>query len=138
MDAFDDPRGRQFRPHTFRPSLFQGNTNPSPRVSTDPARPAKKPHLHGLHHHPHKHRHRHSRHAKDAVQSAVQLQAPTSFGDLLKPTSRSRANSPRSNRRERETRDRRDAETEDLLLMPVRPEDIALERERAQAREEYV
>jgi hypothetical protein len=126
---------RQSKPHAFRANIFQPS-NPS-RVSTDPETTSKSTHLHGLHHR--HHRHHHSRHGKDVVQSATQLHPPTSFGDLLKQASRSGGSSPR--RRIRESSVPHDQEEEDPKNPPPKPvqqEDIARERERVRAREEYV
>ncbi|KAH7123820.1 hypothetical protein B0J11DRAFT_529996 [Dendryphion nanum] len=131
------PLDRPYRPQGFRPNFFQPSS--PPRVSTDPERSSKKPHLHGLHHH-HRHHHRRSRHAKEAVQSAIQLQPPTSFGNLLKQASRSKNNSPSRSRRESNARSNgeQEGDVKTEPPRPVRPDDIERERARAKAREREV
>ncbi|KAF2705218.1 hypothetical protein K504DRAFT_471730 [Pleomassaria siparia CBS 279.74] len=120
------------------PTLFEPISSTS-RVKTDPQGTAKRSHLPSLHHHTH--RHHHTRHAKGTVQSAVQLHAPTSFGDLLKQASRSSHNSPSHSRRESiavTTPDR----NEDVYYKaahaqkPVGPEDVSRERAMVKVREE--
>lgn len=131
----------------FRPNLFPPSS--TPQITTDPQSPAssKKSHLHSLHHHPHRHHHHHRHssrhHAKEAVQSAIQLHPPTSFGDLLKQAKGSRATSasPAHSRRESVKSATLDAqaevlETREARAKPVGPEDIECERKRVKAREQ--
>jgi hypothetical protein len=138
-DAMETFQGHE-RPYMpFRQNVLQPSS--PPRVSTEPqSTTSKRSHLHGLHHHHHRH-HRHhspSRHAKDIVQSAVQLHPPTSFGDLLKQVSRSKDNSPDRSRRESVANADQEENGEVLSPppKPVRPEDVTRERARAKAREE--
>ncbi|KAF2730164.1 hypothetical protein EJ04DRAFT_515424 [Polyplosphaeria fusca] len=126
-------------PQPFRANLFQPPS--PPRASTDPAREPKKSHLHSLHHNHHRsHRHHHSRHAKNKVQSAVQLHPPTSFGDLLKPASKSEKNTPDQSRRQSTVKGPGHDVDGELLAAasapkPVRPENVARERAIMKARE---
>lgn len=133
---------QSFNPHSGRPKPSPAIFLPSspPRISSDPQPSSKKSHLPSLHHHPH--RHHHHRHAKSTVQSAVQLHAPTSFGDLLKQASRSKDNSPSHSRRESVavtlTENNGEVHKAEFTRGPVRPEDVEKERARVKAREEYV
>ncbi|KAF1959081.1 hypothetical protein CC80DRAFT_440307 [Byssothecium circinans] len=113
-------------------------------MSTDPA-VSKKSHLH-LHNHSHRHHHhRHSsrHHAKGAVQSAIQLHPPTSFGDLLNKAKGSGSSTP-AHTRSRRASVQVDAQTEDGKARrqeredrkPVRREDVEVERGRVKARDE--
>ncbi|KAF2636099.1 hypothetical protein P280DRAFT_473247 [Massarina eburnea CBS 473.64] len=125
-----------------RPNIFQPAP---PRMSADPAT-SKKSHLH-LHNHSHRHHHhRHSsrHHAKEAVQSAIQLHPPTSFGDLLNKARGSGTSTPgHSNSRSRRESVQIDAQTEGAktpreepeVRRPVRPEDVEVERRRVKTRE---
>ncbi|KAF2662727.1 hypothetical protein K491DRAFT_685898 [Lophiostoma macrostomum CBS 122681] len=126
-----EPHDWQLQPQPFRQNIFQP-TSPS-RVSTEPQSASKKSHLHGLHHHHHKH-HR-ARNAKDAVQSAVQLHPPTSFGDLLKQASRSKETSPSHSRRESVVKGNKDEEVNAAPPKPVRPVEVERERARVKLRE---
>jgi hypothetical protein len=134
---------QSFNPHSGRPKPSPALFSPSspPRISSDPQPSSKKSHLPSLHHHPHRHHHHH-RHAKSTVQSAVQLYAPTSFGDLLKQASRSKDNSPSHSRRESvavtSTENNGEVHRAEPTRRPVRPEDVEKERARVKAREEYV
>ncbi|OCK81029.1 hypothetical protein K432DRAFT_416311 [Lepidopterella palustris CBS 459.81] len=105
---------------------------PSARVSTTP-HSSRRPHLH----HPHKHHHHH---AKDTIQSAIQLHPPSSFSDLLKQASRSSnhssAYSVPESRRESVVRIDGSAESSIPHSELVRPEDVAKEQVRAKVREE--
>ncbi|KAF2118318.1 hypothetical protein BDV96DRAFT_488467 [Lophiotrema nucula] len=134
----------QYKPQPFRANLFQP-TSP-PRVSTDPEAGPKRSHLrHGLHHHHHRHNHHHydgsrRRDAKEAVQSAIQLHPPASFGDLLKQASRSSRSSPDGSRRESKVvaNGATNSGEGDVYIMahkPVRPEDVKREQARVKARE---
>ena len=140
----------QPKPRSFRDAgkgVFQP-TSP-PRVTTEPPqRESKKSHLHGLHHHHHRHHHSHHRSRdkkelglRDVVQSAVQLHPPTSFGDLLKSSSRSKEASPSHSRRQstavpkgEDEKDKR----EEPPPKPVKPEDVERERVRSKVRKRYV
>ncbi|KAF2187741.1 hypothetical protein K469DRAFT_568939 [Zopfia rhizophila CBS 207.26] len=133
MEAFNPPQ-RSHNAQSLRSNLFQP-TSP-PRVSTDPDSSSKRIHLHGPHH-PHRHHH-HSRRAKDTVQSAIQLHPPTSFGDLLKQSSRSSHQTPAPSAPESRCGSVK-PELDDIFnvppLKPVRPEDVAKERKKVKARE---
>lgn len=141
----------------LRSNVYDHESQPSIRVSSDPDSGSKRPHLHKhkpshRHHHNHQHRHdehrRHSstrHHAKEVVQSA--LQPPTSFGDLLKQARGSKDNSPSHSR----SRSRRRSPTrggneehqrtgDDVGLTippqrPLRPEEMEREARRVEARE---
>lgn len=122
MEAFDSNYERRHRHPGFRQNIFQPSA--TSRVSTDPeALTARRSHLHGLRDHDHKHRHRksRSRHVKKTVQSAVQLHPPTSFGDLLRPSGRSKNSSPERSRRESNVRtEQRDGRTEEVKPLPTK------------------
>jgi hypothetical protein len=132
----------------FRPNLFQHAT--AHKSSEQPSVSSKKSHLHSLHHHTHRHHHTHSsRHrAKDAVQSAIPLHPPTSFGDLLRQARVKGSNSttPSESRRGSVQDPTADGTPEDAIerdrqresRKSVRPADVEKERRRAKAREEYV
>jgi hypothetical protein len=91
--------------------------------------------------------HRHSssrRHAKEVVQSAIQLQPPTSFGDLLKQARGSKDTSPSHSRKGSiapggdgnvEGKETRHVGIAITPRRPLRPEDVELERKRVEARE---
>ncbi|PVI08053.1 hypothetical protein DM02DRAFT_648118 [Periconia macrospinosa] len=130
-------------PHPFRPNLFQ---SAPPRGSEQQAT-SKKSHLQSLHHHAHKqhHHHRHSsRHhaAKEAVQSAIQLHPPTSFGDLLNKAKSSGSNTPArtESRRGSVQEGKANAPTEvskaEEMRKPVRQKDVEAERRMMKIREE--
>lgn len=104
------------------------------------------------HHHQsgrHDKEHHHSssrRHAKEVVQSAIQLQPPTSFGDLLKQARGSKDTSPSHSRKgsiapgadgNSEPKESRDVGITIPPRRPLRPEDVELERKRVEARERY-
>ncbi|EAT88044.2 hypothetical protein SNOG_04284 [Parastagonospora nodorum SN15] len=120
----------------------------------------EKPSKHDKHdkHKSHRHRHhssrhdkdkehRHSssrRHAREVVQSAIQLQPPTSFGDLLKQARGSKDTSPSHSRKGSiapgtdgnvESKESRDVGVTIPPRRPLRPEDVELERKRVEARE---
>ncbi|KAF1359568.1 hypothetical protein EJ07DRAFT_166130 [Lizonia empirigonia] len=141
----------------LRSNVYDHESRPSIRVSSDPDSSSKRPHLHKhkpshRHHHNHQHRHDEHRrysstrhHAKEVVQSA--LQPPTSFGDLLKQARGSKDNSPSHSR----SRSRRRSPTrggneeqqrtgDDVGLTippqrPLRPEEMEREAKRVEARE---
>ncbi|XPS93748.1 hypothetical protein M3J09_003089 [Ascochyta lentis] len=138
----------------LRPNLYDRESRPSIRVSSDPDSSSRRAHLHKRksshrHHHHHDDEHRrHSstrHHAKEVVQSA--LQPPTSFGDLLKQArgskdsspSHSRSHSRRRSPKTRETgeqqRKRDDAGLTIPPSRPLRPEEIEREARRVEARE---
>jgi hypothetical protein len=134
---------------SLRPNLY--NSKSSNRVTPDPE---KKLHKHKSSHH-HEGRESHHRHnssrrhaAKEAVQSAIQIQPPTSFGDLLRQARGSRDTSPshsRSHSAAPGQNDRRGNGKEqkgvDFAIpprRPLRPEDVELESKRVEAREQYV
>jgi Spy/CpxP family protein refolding chaperone len=134
---------QSFNHHSGRskpqPAVFSPGS--PPRISSAPQPSSKKSHLPSLHHHSHRHHHHH-RHGKSTVQSAVQLHAPTSFGDLLKQASRSKDNSPSHSRRESvavtSTENNGETSKAEPKRKPVQPDDVERERARAKAREEYV
>ena len=114
-----------------------------------------KPEKHKSHRHRHhssrheEHRHSSSRrHAKEVVQSAIQLQPPTSFGDLLKQARGSKDTSPSHSRKgsiaPKADGNRQEHEKEPGRIgitipprRPLRPEDVERERKRVEARERY-
>lgn len=139
----------------LRPNVYDRDSRPSIRVSSDPDSSSRRPHLHkhksGHRHHRHDEEHRrHSstrHHAKEVVQSV--LQPPTSFGDLLKQA-RSSKDSSRSHSRSRsrgpsplsgETIERKRTGTSTGLTIPpprpLRSEEIEREAKRVEAREKY-
>lgn len=116
------------------------------------AKPEKhKSHRHRHHSSRHDKEHRHSssrRHAKEVVQSAIQLQPPTSFGDLLKQARGSKDTSPSHSRKgsiapkadgNRQEHENEPAGTGITIppRRPLRPEDVDRERKRVEARERY-
>lgn len=110
----------------------------------------RKSHLHGLHHprRQHRHHHRSSRHhAKEIVQSAIPLQPPTSFGNLLKQAKESISSSPADSRRESVAvaDGSHDADSHaggglevPPLRKPARPEDVRREEWKTRVRKQYV
>ncbi|KAH7076622.1 hypothetical protein BKA63DRAFT_532740 [Paraphoma chrysanthemicola] len=137
--------------HTLRPNLY--HTASSSRVSSNPAadneeRPVHKHKSHRHHHsssrHDREHRHGSSRrHAKEVVQSAIQL-PPTSFGDLLKQARSSKDTTPSHSRKGSvaqgvegniEKKSSRDVGITIPPRRPLRREDVELERKRVEARE---
>jgi hypothetical protein len=138
----------------LRPNLYSSKS--ATRVTTDPEKKSQ-PHLHkhksSHHHHDRRdghHRHSSSRRhaAKEAVQSAIQIQPPTSFGDLLRQARGSRDTSPSHSRRESVALGQLDGSVggkeygaEGLTIparRPLRPADVELEATRVEARERYV
>lgn len=137
----------------LRPNLYDHNSRPSIRVSSDPNSSSHRPHLHRhksshRHHRHHDEHRRHSstrHHAKEVVQSA--LQPPTSFGDLLKQArgskdssrSRSRSHSRRQSPARGLTGEQQKSGGDTDLTIPpprpLRPEDIERESKRVEARE---
>ncbi|ORY04028.1 hypothetical protein BCR34DRAFT_605026 [Clohesyomyces aquaticus] len=136
MESFN-AHYRPNRTQPLRPNVFE--TTSPPRISTDPSSSSssKRSHLRGLHHHPHRHHHHHhhhhSRHTKDAVQSAVQLHPPTSFGDLLKQASRSSHHSPAHSIPESRPVITVRPDVNPDPQTSVRPADVTKERERVKA-----
>ncbi|KAF2035681.1 hypothetical protein EK21DRAFT_96343 [Setomelanomma holmii] len=140
---------------SLRPNLYQ--TTSSSRVSSDQMpnndEKASTGHKHKSHRHHHHHssrhdrEHRHSssrRHAKEVVQSAIQLQPPTSFGDLLKQARGSKDTTPSHSRKgsvaqgadgSLDERQNRDVGITIPPRRPIRAEDVELERKRVEARE---
>lgn len=139
----------------LRPNVYDRDSRPSIRVSSDPDSSSRRPHLHkhkSSHRH-HLHRDEHRRHsstrhyAKEAVQSA--LQPPTSIGDLLKQARGSKENSPshsrsrsrRASPRRGENGEQKRADGDGGLTIPpprpLRPEEIEQEAKRVEARERY-
>jgi hypothetical protein len=133
-----------------RPILYSSKS--ASRVTTDPE---KKAHKHKSSHHHHDGRDGHHRHsssrrhaAKEAMQSAIQIQPPTSFGDLLRQARGSRDTSPSHSRRESVAPGQLDGSVNGkehgaggLTLpprRPLRPADVELEATRVEARERYV
>lgn len=143
---------------SFRPNLYTAKS--SSRVKSEGAvngDDQSSDHKHKSHRHHHHHssrhgdkEHRHSsnrRHAKEVVQSAIQLQPPTSFGDLLKQARSSKETSPSHSRKgsivqgvdgSTESRESRDVGIMIPPRRPLRPEDVELERKRVEARERYI
>jgi hypothetical protein len=144
--------------HSFRPNIY--HTSSSSRVKSDPATDKEEKttehhhHKHKSHRHQHHHHssrrdkeHRHSstrRHAKGVVQSAITLQPPTSFGDLLKQARGSKETTPSHSRKgsiahgvdgNSENKESRDVGIPIPPRRPLRPEDVELERKRVEARE---
>jgi hypothetical protein len=139
--------------HSMRPNLH--HTTSASRVSSDPSAnsddgPVYKHKSHRHHHHHssrHDREHRHSssrRHAKEVVQSAIQLQPPTSFGDLLKQARGSKDTTPSHSRKGSvaqgadgsvEEKESRDAGVAIPPRKPLRLKDVELERKRVEARE---
>jgi hypothetical protein len=140
----------------FHPNLYP--TTSASRVSSEPIskhdeKPSDRKHKSHRHHHGSRHdkekEHRHTssrRHAKEIVQSAIQLQPPTSFGDLLKQARSSKDTSPSHSRkgsvapganRNREDEANRDEGVTILPRKPLRPADVELERRRVEARQRY-
>ncbi|KAF2627765.1 hypothetical protein BU25DRAFT_340639 [Macroventuria anomochaeta] len=132
----------------LRPNVYDRESRPSVRVSSDPDSSSRRSHLHKhksshRHHHHHDEHRRHSstrHHAKEVVQSA--LQPPTSFGDLLKQARGSKENSPSHSRSRSRRRSPARGESgeqqktgEDVGLTippprPLRPEEIEREAKR--------
>lgn len=145
------------------PNLYAGldHTTSIPTVSRLTAittsasddKPAKqdkhKSHRHRHHSSRHDKEHRHSssrRHAKEVVQSAIQLQPPTSFGDLLKQARGSKDTSPSHSRKgsiaPKVEQNGQEKESRRIGITipprrPLRPEDVERERKRVEARERY-
>jgi hypothetical protein len=134
----------------LRPNLYSSKS--ATRVTTDPE---KKAHKHKSSHHHHDGRDGHHRHsssrrhaAKEAMQSAIQIQPPTSFGDLLRQARGSRDTSPSHSRRESVVPGQVDGSVNGkeygavgLTIpprRPLRPADVELEATRVEARERYV
>ena len=106
-----------------------------PRASTTPH--SSKKHHHSLHHHKH-HHHHHS--TRDAIQSAIQINPPASFSDILKQGVRSSAQTPAASAMvsRRGSPGPPDEVAELLKPRSVRPQDVVRERQRESAREESV
>jgi hypothetical protein len=143
-------------PQSFRPNLYHtasaSRVNPVPALNSDETSPKRDKHTSHRHHrhssrHDKGHRHTSSRrHAKEVVQSAIQLQPPASFGDLLKQARGSKDPSPSHSRKgslapgvdgNPEEKDARDIGIAIPPRRPLRPEDVELERKRVQLRERY-
>jgi len=142
---------RSYRPHLT-------SSRQESRVTSDPEKkPQPQPHSHkhksSRHHHDGRHgHHRHSssrRHAaKEAMQSAIQIQPPTSFGDLLRQARGSRDTSPSHSRRESVaprqgdgSANGKEENTPGITIpprRPLRPTDVELEARRVEARERLV
>lgn len=130
MEVFNPP-DRPTKPPLSRSSSFKPSQ--PPRVSTAP-QTSKKQHLHTRHHH------RHGHTAKETIQSAIQLHPPSSFGDLLKQSTRSSTQSPSQSTVGSRAGSilRVDGSVESgvpTALAVVRPEDVTRERARAKVRE---
>ncbi|KAF1840047.1 uncharacterized protein K460DRAFT_323918 [Cucurbitaria berberidis CBS 394.84] len=135
---------------SLRPNLY--HTKSGTRIVSNHD-PNKKSHLHKhkshRHHHQHDDQERHSssrRHAaKEAVQSALQIEPPTSFGDLLRQTRGSKETSPSHSRKGSVATGQADGnaiakEDGDGAFMmpprrPLRAEDVEKEAKRVEARE---
>jgi hypothetical protein len=142
---------------SLRPNLYHAASSSRVKAAATPDSD-EKPSRHDKHkshrHHHHSSRrdkeHRHStgrRHAKEVVQSAIQLQPPTSFGDLLKQARGSKDTSPSHSRKGSiapgadgnvEGKAARDVGITIPPRRPLRPEDVELERKRVEARERYL
>jgi hypothetical protein len=140
----------------FRPNLYpaaSASRVSSETISNNDEKPSDRKHKSHRHHHSSRHdkdkEHRHTssrRHAKEIVQSAIQLQPPTSFGDLLKQARSSKDTSPSHSRkgsvapganRNKEEDTGRDAGITIIPRKPLRPADVELERRRVEARQRY-
>ncbi|KAL5121390.1 hypothetical protein ACEQ8H_000858 [Pleosporales sp. CAS-2024a] len=140
-------------PQSLRPNLYQSHvtSNATSNANEKPSKHDKhKSHRHDHHRSRHDKEHRHSsgrRHAKDVVQSAIQLQPPTSFGDLLKQARGSKETSP-SQSRKGSLAPAADGNLDSSQgphlrftippRRPVRREDVELERTRVEARERHL
>lgn len=139
----------------IRPTLYHSKSATSAgRVTSDPVKKSSHLHRHKphRHHHHHDHRDRHSssrRHAaKEAVQSALQMEPPTSFGDLLKQARGSKDTTPSHSRKGSVTpghfdgsRSGKEADDVGIVIMPRRPlraQDVDIESKRVEARERCV
>lgn len=138
---------------SFRPNLY--HTTSASRVSSvsdEKSSDHTKQKSHRHHHHHTSRRdkeHRHSssrRHAKEVVQSAIQLQPPASFGDLLKQARGSKDTTPSHSRKGSvvqgtdgivESKESGNVGITIPPRRPLRPEDVELERKRVEARERY-
>jgi len=141
--------------HDMDGQIHLYNPRSAIRVTSDPEKKSQ-PHSHkhksSRHHRDRQDGHRHSssrRHAaKEAMQSAIQIQPPTSFGDLLRQARGSRETSPSHSRRQSVAPKQVDGsangkeETTTGITIPpprpLRPADVELEAKRVQAREQYV
>ena len=141
--------------HDMDGQIHLYNPRSAIRVTSDPEKKSQ-PHSHkhksSRHHRDRQDDHRHSssrRHAaKEAMQSAIQIQPPTSFGDLLRQARGSRETSPSHSRRQSVAPKQVDGsangkeETTTGITIPpprpLRPADVELEAKRVQAREQYV
>lgn len=141
---------QSFRPNIQQPaSASRVSSNPSPN-SEDKSDHKHKSRRHHHHHSSHERHSRHNssrRHAKEVVQSAIQLQPPTSFGDLLKQARGSKEPTPNHSRKGSvsqvnvdgvaEGKEDGQAGTATPPRKPPRPEEVELEGKRVQARERY-
>lgn len=142
-------------PTAFRPTLRSSSAET--RVTSDPVKKSQSQS------HSHKHKHKSSRHhhdshdghhrhgssrrhaAKEAIQSAIQIQPPASFGDLLRQARGSRDTSPSHSRRQsvaprqaEGSASGKEETTPGITIpprRPLRPADIELEEKRVEARE---
>jgi hypothetical protein len=139
-----------FRPHahhTISTSRVSSATANGDDISSK--RDKHKSHRHHHHSSRHEKEHRHTssrRHAKEVVQSAITLQPPTSFGDLLKQARGSKDTSPSHSRKGSiapgadgnvESKESRHVGITIPPRRPLRAEDVELERKRVEARERY-
>jgi hypothetical protein len=82
------------------PHLHAGLESHTPfRANVYSTDPTKHKHKHTKHRHHHDRHSSSRRHARDVVQSAIQLQPPASFGDLLKQARGSKDTSPSQSRK---------------------------------------
>ncbi|KAF1912375.1 hypothetical protein BDU57DRAFT_532594 [Ampelomyces quisqualis] len=138
-----------FRPNLYHaPSASRVNAAATADSDEKPSRHDRRT-SHRHHHHSSRRdkEHRHGsgrRHAKEVVQSAIQLQPPTSFGDLLRQARGSKDTSPSHSRngsiapsadRNVAGKEARDVGITIPPRRPLRPEDVDLERKRVEARE---
>ncbi|KAH8733060.1 hypothetical protein GQ44DRAFT_696868 [Phaeosphaeriaceae sp. PMI808] len=127
--------------HSSHQSISGSRVN-SERVPTEDEKSSNKT-KHKAHRQHHDHRSR--RHAKEVVQSAIQLQPPTSFGDLLKQARGSKDTSPSHSRKGSVARgvDGNAESSRDIGITipprrPLRPEEVELEQKRVETRERHL
>ncbi|KAF2831412.1 hypothetical protein CC86DRAFT_366778 [Ophiobolus disseminans] len=151
MDGFPLHHGlashQPFRPNVYH-AKSSSRVNPEPVAIKGDESPDHHKHKSHRHHHSSRrdkeHRHTSSRrHAKEVVQSAIQL-PPTSFGDLLKQARGSKDTTPSHSRKgsvapgvdgNAESKESNEVGITIPPRRPLRPEDVELGRKRVVARE---
>ncbi len=135
-------------PKSFRPNLHSSKS--STGANSDPEKKSRssKHKSHRHHHDHHEDRHGSSRRhaAKEAVQSAIQIQPPTSFGDLLKQARGSKDGSPGHSRKGSVAQLREDGSVKGsgdsgIAILPPKPvqaEDVERETKRVKFAERHV